>query len=156
VKKHPLPPVCEKRIESKPWQEHWRSREICWGKKKSLRFWPGNGFSLIPTESIVRDHQQEYYQALEESGRNGDSTAFIEFMLKTIVDAVKSSVKSSVKTEDRVFRYFKENPNGTVGALAESLGRTLRAVEKQISALKAQGRLKRTGTPRKGRWVAEE
>jgi Fic family protein len=90
-----------------------------------------NVFSLIPTESIVRDRQQEYYQALEDAGKNGDSSVFIEFMLTAILDAVKSSVKSSVKslvkTDDRILVYFRENPTGTVVDLASSLELTTRA-----------------------------
>ncbi len=115
-----------------------------------------NVFSLIPTESIVRDRQQEYYQALEDSGKNGDRSVFIEFMLTAILAAVKSSVKgsvkSSVKTDDRILAYFRGNPTGTVADLARSLELTTRAVEKHIATLKAQGCLKRTGSPRKGNW----
>ena len=45
-------------------------------------------FSIIPIESIVRDKQQEYYQALEVCGSEGESTAFIEFMLGSIDEAI--------------------------------------------------------------------
>lgn len=109
-------------------------------------------FSLIPTESIIRDHQQQYYDALDLAGKMGQSTCFIEFMLQTILDAVKSTVKSSVKIDDFILLYFTENPNGTVKALAEQLELSTRAVEKHIATLKKQGRLNRTGTPRNGVW----
>lgn len=115
-----------------------------------------NLFSLIPTESIVRDQQEAYYQALECSGVEGSCNPFIEFMLNAILLAVQSSVKSAVKsavnTDERILAYFKQNPTGTVKPLAEELGLSLRAVEKHIAALKADGALIRTGSPRKGTW----
>jgi Fic family protein len=67
-------------------------------------------FSSIPTESIIRDNQEKYYQALEESGSMGESTPFIEFMLEVILESIRSSVKSSdkssVNTEDKILNYF--------------------------------------------------
>ena len=41
-------------------------------------------FNAIPTESIIRDNQERYYEVLEESGSLGESTPFIEFMLEVI------------------------------------------------------------------------
>lgn len=48
-------------------------------------------FADIPVESLVFDHQAEYYQALRESTRQTDSAPFIAFMLRMILDAVTSS-----------------------------------------------------------------
>ena len=45
----------------------------------------------IPVESLVHAHQAEYYQALNESTRLGDSAPFIEFMLRMILDALQSN-----------------------------------------------------------------
>jgi len=41
-------------------------------------------FASLPIEAIIRDHQQQYYDALEVSGSQGESTTFIEFMLGII------------------------------------------------------------------------
>lgn len=117
-------------------------------------------FSLIPTESIIRDNQESYYKALEDSGESGDSTIFVEFMLNVILDSIKSSVNSSVKssvnTEDKILSFFRENPNATIKEIADKLELTTRAIEKQISSLKANGRLTRVGSARKGTWVVNE
>ncbi|WP_032113645.1 Fic family protein [Candidatus Paracaedibacter symbiosus] len=43
-------------------------------------------FEYIPLEVLVKDNQAEYYQALGESDRLGESTPFIEFSLN-IIDA---------------------------------------------------------------------
>lgn len=113
-------------------------------------------FSIIPTESCVRDHQQRYYDALESAGQAGDSTAFIEFMLEIILTAIKSSVKSSgkssVNTPDKILSYFSDHPTATIKEVAQFLDLTTRAIEKQVASLKADQRLKRTGSARKGVW----
>jgi Fic family protein len=48
-------------------------------------------FADIPVESLIFDHQAEYYQAIEESTRKTDSAPFIAFMLRMILDTVTSS-----------------------------------------------------------------
>lgn len=44
-------------------------------------------FEFIPVESFIRDHQEEYYAALEASDEAGDATAFVEFSLRLIHQA---------------------------------------------------------------------
>ena len=41
-------------------------------------------FKYIPIESLIKKYQLEYYDAISKSNLNGDSTVFIEFMLKMI------------------------------------------------------------------------
>lgn len=48
-------------------------------------------FADIPVESLIFEHQAEYYQALQESTRQTDSAPFIAFMLRMVLDAVTSS-----------------------------------------------------------------
>lgn len=48
-------------------------------------------FRDIPVESMVFEHQAEYYQALQESTIQTDSAPFIEFMLRMILDAVTTA-----------------------------------------------------------------
>jgi Fic family protein len=48
-------------------------------------------FSNIPVESLVYQHQSEYYAALERSTELTDSAPLIEFMLQMILDAVHST-----------------------------------------------------------------
>ena len=117
-------------------------------------------FSVVATESIIRDHQERYYQALEASGALGESTPFIEFMLEVILETIKSSVKSSeyssVKTDIKILTYLKKNPNSTIKELAQLLGISSRGVEKQIATLKKEERLRRVGSTRKGHWEVLE
>lgn len=48
-------------------------------------------FADIPVESLIFEHQAEYYQAIQESTRKTDSAPFIAFMLRMILDTVSSS-----------------------------------------------------------------
>lgn len=45
-------------------------------------------FAHIPVESLVHQHQQEYYTALNDSTKQGDCALFIEFMLTMVQKAV--------------------------------------------------------------------
>jgi len=113
-------------------------------------------FSAIPTESIIRDNQERYYEVLEEAGNLGESTPFIEFMLEIILESIESSVKSSVNTEDKILEHLTQNPNMTIKELSKTLDLTTRAIEKQIANLKKDNRLKRVGNARKGYWQTKE
>lgn len=45
-------------------------------------------FAWLPVESIIRDRQQEYYDAINAPKAAGESTVFIEFMLSAIKAAL--------------------------------------------------------------------
>ena len=53
-------------------------------------------FAWLPVESIIHDHQQGYYDAINASNDAGESTAFIEFMLS----AIKASLIDATHTRD--------------------------------------------------------
>ena len=57
-------------------------------------------FSWLPVESIIHDHQQEYYDAINASNDAGESTAFIEFMLSTIKASLIDAIHTSDATSD--------------------------------------------------------
>ncbi len=48
-------------------------------------------FADIPVESLIFEHQAEYYQAIQESTQKTDSGPFIAFMLRMILDTVTTS-----------------------------------------------------------------
>ena len=69
-------------------------------------------FAWLPVESIIHDHQQEYYDAINASNDAGESTAFIEFMLSTIkaslIDAIQASDgMSDGKMDKKALRWQK-------------------------------------------------
>jgi Fic family protein len=59
-------------------------------------------FQYIPIESIIKENQQAYYLALEQSDKQGESTRFIEFMLGIIYNSLS-----------RYYSEFKPEPAST-------------------------------------------
>jgi Fic family protein len=67
-------------------------------------------FEFLPIESLIKLKQQEYYHVLAKSDKQGRSTAFIEFMLEIIKDALEELLKVqniSLTNNDRIWS-FKE------------------------------------------------
>ncbi len=78
-------------------------------------------FAWLPVESIVHDRQDEYYGAINQSNYEGESTAFIVFMLSAIKEALLEAVQTSGATEHmatdelrwyKIERFLKKN--GTI------------------------------------------
>ena len=70
--------------------------------------------SSIPMESLIFEHQAEYYQVLQESARQTDSGPFIAFMLRMILDTVTAStpeVAREVSPEVRLLSGFAGKMN---------------------------------------------
>lgn len=56
-------------------------------------------FQNIPVESLVHEHQAEYYQAINNSTQQTDCATFIEFMLRMILEAITSAVINANTTD---------------------------------------------------------
>ena len=78
-------------------------------------------FAWLPVESIIHDRQDEYYAAINRSNYDGESTAFIEFMLSAIQEALIEVVQTSGAAENmttdelrwyKIERFLKKN--GTI------------------------------------------
>lgn len=59
-------------------------------------------FAWIPVESIIHDRQDEYYKAINISNDAADSTAFIEFMLSAIKDALLETMEDNKPVKIKV------------------------------------------------------
>ena len=60
----------------------------------------------IPVETLIHEHQQEYYAALNRSTQQGDSATFIEFMLRMILNATpraQSGAQSGAQSESILY-----------------------------------------------------
>lgn len=117
-------------------------------------------FSLLPTESIVRDYQVEYYQAIEDSTELGESTPFIEFMLemilKSIQSTLKSDQKSNYKSNQKILALMKENSKITIYELMEKLSMSESGIKKVIKKLKDENIINRVGSLKSGHWEVKE
>lgn len=114
-------------------------------------------FGYLPIESIVKENQQKYYDALEQSGADGESTAFIEFMLDVILKTVKqftsiSNHKSNLKSDQIILRLIKANNKITIKQLCEKTKLSESGVKKVIRKLKDNGSLERIGSLKGGHW----
>lgn len=77
-------------------------------------------FAWLPVESIIHDRQDEYYQAINRSNNEAESTIFIEFMLSAIQEALMEAVQvrntENMSREDQrwyqIKRFLKKN--GTI------------------------------------------
>ena len=62
-------------------------------------------FEFLPIETLVKERQQDYYNALGKSDSQGSSTSFIEFMLDIIHIALEDLLNTqnlTVKNIDRI------------------------------------------------------
>ncbi len=140
------------------------------GNGRMGRFWQSlilqswnSYFSIIPIESIVRDKQQEYYQALEVCGSEGESTAFIEFMLGSIDEAINkvgngvgNKVGNLSPNQQKIIEQIKLDNKISATKLSQIVGISKRKIEENLAKLKEMKAIDRVGGTR-GFWeVLEE
>ena len=122
-------------------------------------------FSSIPTESMIRENQDRYYEAIEKSTSMGESTPFVEFMLEVIKDSLKNYTKQSkknvprkvpkdvpLKRLDEIIQIIKKDNQVTIIQIAGMLGVSDKTIKRDIVKLKDQNRLIRVGSLRSGCW----
>lgn len=127
-----------------------------------LARWKGI-FAWIPVETIVKAHQQEYYDAIAKSDAAGESTIFIAFMLQCLLDSIKE-YKVANKVADKVadktlgnselelVNLIKKNKNITIQEMMKKTGRSDSGVRKILSGLKKKGVIERVGANKNGYW----
>ena len=49
-------------------------------------------FEYIPVESLIKDHQKQYYKVLEQCDHAGESTKFIEFSLEMVMKSLEDFI----------------------------------------------------------------
>lgn len=91
---------------------------------------------------------------LPELDTDDDGTYFL-ICLAVHQEAVseKTSVEISEKTSGKIFSLMRENPQVTTGEIAESIGKTTRAIEMQVAKLKVERLIERIGPHKGGHWV---
>lgn len=117
-------------------------------------------FAWIPVETIVKEHQQEYYAAIAQSDSTADSTPFISFMLRCLKRAAfemqesnqKSNQKSDQKSDQKILSALRHNPFVTIRELQGVTGLSESGVKKIIRQLKAEGLIRRVGGDKGGHW----
>ncbi len=111
-------------------------------------------FEFIPIEDAIRKHQQEYYQTLALSDKAGNSTAFIEFMLAMIHDALLETLGES---RSAVIDFAKRSENALLKLhdwfyrkdyMTLNKGISSATASRDLKQLLASGRLESSGTGR--------
>jgi len=132
-------------------------------------------FLSLPLESVIKDHQQDYYHALEQADNQADSTPFIHFMLSVIqqtlaqnasVNALVNEGKNApvnahinltgLKTPEAIIALLSSTPELTRQQLADTLNKDVRTIGRAISKLHQQGKLTRIGSDKTGHWQVTE
>ena len=132
-----------------------------------LARWKGI-FAWIPVETIVKEHQQDYYNVIAKCDAAGNSTAFIEFMLRCLLDAMnqieeepeevankvadKAADKVANKSAQKVLVLLNENGHLTRDELSERTGLSLGGIKKIINSLREAGLIVRVGSNKTGYW----
>ncbi|MDR2722778.1 MAG: Fic family protein [Cellulomonadaceae bacterium] len=124
-------------------------------------------FAALPMEAVIFENRPQYYQALRTSQRDNDATKFLEFSLSAILSAIESVLvtysaifdgrnggrSGGRNLTEAVLAALRVNPNMTGANLSNSLGVSRRTIDRQLSNLKAAGRLHREGSTKAGIWV---
>lgn len=125
-------------------------------------------FAWFPVKTLIYEHRDEYYQAINQSNAASESTAFIEFMLQMVRDSLKELVKEqgstnvgisvgikqpSLKTEDRILFLLKDDNKMTTQGIADTLGTPKRQIERIIAGLMRGGKLERVDSGKAGHWA---
>lgn len=80
----------------------------------------------LPVESVIRNRQSAYYEALGAADRAAEATPFIEFMLDAIAESLASESRTdqaSDQVSDQVIRLLKAYRNDAELTSDELLGR---------------------------------
>ena len=111
---------------------------------------------------MIKKNQDEYYKIIDECNKDGNSTKFIEFMLKMIKNTIYETAKSTTQettqkttqetTQEKILNLIKTNPSITQMEMSEALGLTRDGISYNIKKLKDRGIIERVGSTKNGIW----
>ncbi len=85
------------------------------GNGRTARLWQTvilshweKAFTYLPIESMIKKNQEEYYVAIQNCNRAGESTEFIEFMLK-MIDNTIDEMNNSKEMKDKSILLLSKN-----------------------------------------------
>ena len=108
-------------------------------------------FAWLPVESIIHDRQDEYYQAINRSNNEAESTAFIEFMLSSIKEALIETAQTdnteNMSTEERrwyqIRRFLKKHETITNADVREMFGVSSATANRILAKMTEEGRIQK-------------
>ena len=120
----------------------------------------------LPVESVVRDRQQEYYDALGQADNEAQATPFVEFMLAALEQALQQAIDAddgasdevsdgvNIKldgVDEQILAYIRQDPHITHDKLVELTGKSLSTIQRRIRKLR-QHHIERIGSDKTGYW----
>jgi Fic family protein len=136
-------------------------------------------FEWMPVETMIYHNQQKYYNALQQSHKNGvDCQPFIDFMLDVIENSMyqyaapvkleNGGIFNGVNNDDPVndpvkfqndpvnsfdvLDLIKQNPHISYDKLVELTGRSRATIKRMIKRLKQKSYISRIGSDKTGYW----
>ena len=108
-------------------------------------------FSWLPVESIIHDRQEEYYQAINRSNNEAESTAFIEFMLSAIEEALMeiaqtNSTENMSVEEQRWYQiehFLKKNGTITNADVRQMFGVSAATANRILAKMTSAGKIQK-------------
>lgn len=129
-------------------------------------------FAWLPVETLIRERQEGYYSALNAANSQGESTAFVAFMLSVIRDAleelrqnqhlhvVNNGAEDVVDQREQnrrsLLAIVKQRPKCSAREIALLMNLSPRQIQRIMADLQADGKLIRHGSPRNGFWEAAD
>ena len=106
------------------------------GNGRTVRLWQNillsqweDIFAYVPIESQIKEYQNEYYNAINNCNKNGNSTEFVEFMLKMIDEVLNHLIESTKNETNHISIYvnklldvMKDKPAMSASELMKELG----------------------------------
>ena len=134
------------------------------GNGRTARLWQTailshweKAFTYLPIESMIKKNQEDYYKVIDNCNKAGNSTEFIEFMLKMIDDTIDETTKNTTQetTQEKIINLIRKNPNITQTQMAKILGLTRDGISYNIKQLKDNGVIERIGATKNGYWIVK-
>ena len=100
---------------------------------------------------MIYDRQDEYYQAINRSNNEAESTVFIEFMLSAIKEALLEAVQvgntENMSTEEQrwyqIERFLKKNGTITNADIREMMGVSSATANRILAKMTEAGKIKK-------------
>lgn len=127
-------------------------------------------FINIPVESIVYQHQSDYYQAINQSTKQTDCAPFVEFMLQMIWNAItevtnegtSKGINEGINTgarlsvlDKKIIELLKLDAYLTSALIANKVQKSKSTVERRMKYLKENGIVVRIGAKKSGKWLVK-
>ncbi len=120
-------------------------------------------FGLVPAK-VLKEDKGDYINALIATRESDDINHFLDFMTSEMIKTISSDIKAYIEStgesrekkqtsREKILSILQIHPEYSARKLADEIGISAKAIEKQLAILKAEGRLKREGPDKGGRWI---